>query len=101
LIDAINGVRTESAACRGSISTAAGFVITPSETRNFNGQFRLRANGRYLVVDTTPTFFSASEVTVINLESGARWAIELPLSAGVQYAYAGRAIADDGTVVLS
>src|SRR5512133_3667833 len=79
----------------------ATLLSTPAGSREFAGNLRLSANGRYAIVDTTPSTYSNAGAQWLDLQTGAKKDIPLPQALGiVQFAWAGRTIADDGTAIL-
>lgn len=97
---AAQGFRSSTGLCRSSLSGTT--IIGPSSERDYQGRLRLSANGRYAIVDTTASVFSAPTVTVLDLQTGQQKDLALPsVPGGITFALAGRTIADDGTAIVA
>lgn len=95
---AARGSRWTAGQCHGA--GAATLLRTASGSRDVNGVLRLSANGRWAIVDTTPTVYTQTTGYLVDLTTGARTEFQFPSLGGVQFP-SGRAIADDGTALFS
>lgn len=95
---AARGSRSSSGSCR--VFARATLVRSPAGEREYPGVLRLSANGRYAVIDTTPTAFSAPAIALLDLQTGTRKELSFPSPGSISFAYSGRTITDSGTAIL-
>lgn len=93
---AASGFRWGTGECHGA--GAATLLRSAAGTREINGRMRLSANGRWAIIDTTPSAFSQTTGSILDLASGSRLEFSLQSLGGLQFP-AGRAISDDGTAI--